>query len=102
VAQQIIAAETTDHLIGAVSGEAFGTAIPVHNPPLTIHKVDPVVHLIEQLFVQGVVHGSGSASRYAGGYVLVDTMFAPMMDEWRRAHRCDAPGSEICRAAKPT
>ncbi|MGQ9549777.1 MAG: hypothetical protein ACUVSY_13575 [Roseiflexus sp.] len=66
VAQQVISAKATDHLVGAVSGEALGTTVPVHNPPLTIHKVEPVVHFIQELFVQGVVHGFGSASRYAG------------------------------------
>jgi hypothetical protein len=49
--QHIAVAQLPRHLVGQVPGDSLSPAVPIQNPPVPIHHVDPRIELIEQPFV---------------------------------------------------
>jgi len=52
VHEEVVAATFADDGVGLVSGDALGAFVPVCDPPIAIHKIDAVVHVAQQFFVE--------------------------------------------------
>jgi hypothetical protein len=57
VVQQIIAARASNGLVGRVPSNAFCPLVPEQNDALTIHKVHPIIKIINDCFVEIIFVG---------------------------------------------
>jgi hypothetical protein len=55
MAQDIVLAMPSEHLISLVTTQSSGALIPVMNTPLSVHKVHTIAHMVQQLFIKGWV-----------------------------------------------
>jgi hypothetical protein len=54
VAEDVVEAEASDDLFLGIAGDPFGSSIPVADPPVHVHEVDPVIQGVYQLAIEGV------------------------------------------------
>ena len=55
--EQIVTAGSSDHFRAFITRNAFRTLVPVGDDALTIHEINPIVQVIDQVFVKFQIFG---------------------------------------------